>query len=182
MAGRYFRGIDLRECGSGSTGATNTLRLLGTVPAIVVLILDFLKGFGTIYIAHRLVDSPLIVVLSGIAVVVGHNWPLFFGFRGGRGIIPSVGVLTGLAPNVILIAVVVGVLVVIITRFVSLGSIIGSSLVPILMLAFHKPPEYVFVGFAIAALALWRHRPNIKRLLSGTESKIGSKKFSGDKG
>ncbi len=175
LAGRYLRGIDIRNFGSGNTGSTNILRTLGTGPAILVLLLDAGKGWLAVYLAHTFTGVPLIVMLAGIAVVVGHNWPVFYDFRGGRGIATSIGVIAGLAPAVILIAGLTGVAVIAVTRFVSLGSIIGSILIPVLMIVLNQPIEYQAFGLVISILAVWRHRANIVRLLNGTENRFGSK-------
>jgi glycerol-3-phosphate acyltransferase PlsY len=181
IAGRLFRGVDIRNFGSGNTGTTNILRTLGTGPAILVLLLDAGKGWTAIYLARYLTDIPLVVIFAGIAVVVGHNWPVFFGFRGGRGIATSIGVVAGLAPTVILIATIIGVTVIALTRYVSLGSIIGSVMIPFLMVVFRKPIEFQLFGLALSLLAVWRHRENISRLLNGSENKLGSKVATGEK-
>ena len=175
LAGKYLKGIDIRQFGSGSSGTTNILRTLGTGPAIVVLILDAAKGLAAVRIASALTGDPLIMLLAGATVVAGHNWPVFFNFRGGRGIATTIGVFLGLAPIVILIATAIGVTLIALTRYVSLGSMVGGISIPILMIIFREPPSYIILGVILAALAVWRHRQNISRLLSGTESKIGTK-------
>lgn len=175
LAGRLLKGIDIRQYGSGNTGSTNILRTLGAGPASVVFILDVGKGLAAVYLAQALGLHTVLVMLSGVAVVVGHNWPLFFGFRGGRGIATSLGVLLGLAPGVVLIALAAGVMLIAATRYVSLGSIVGALMVPFLMLAFRLPPAFILFGSMIALLAVFRHRQNIKRLLNGTENKLGKK-------
>lgn len=181
LAGRFFRGIDIRDFGSGNTGSTNILRTLGTGPAIIVLLLDAGKGWVAVYLAHTFTGVPLVAMLAGIAVVVGHNWPVFYGFRGGRGIATSIGVIAGLAPLVILIAGITGVAVIAVTRYVSLGSVIGSILIPVLMVVLNEPIEYQAFGFVLSILAVWRHRENIVRLLNGTENKFGSKVDTAEK-
>jgi glycerol-3-phosphate acyltransferase PlsY len=181
LAGRLLKGVDIRQYGSGNTGSTNILRTLGTGPAIVVFILDVGKGLAAVYLAQALNLSPVWIMLSGIAVVAGHNWPVLFNFRGGRGIATSLGVLFGLAPAVMLIALTTGVVIIAVTRYVSLGSIIGAAMVPFLVLAFRLPPAYLFFGTLLSILAIYRHRQNIKRLLSGTESKLGKRVAMDDK-
>ncbi len=175
LAGRLMLGVDIRQHGSGNTGATNVLRTLGTGPAIVIFLLDVGKGFAAIFLAGLLTDIPLMIMLAGVAVVAGHNWPLFYKFKGGRGVATTVGVMLGLAPLVILIVLLIGVPIIAITRYVSLGSIIGSFLVPVLMVAFRMPPAYILFGTVLATLTIWRHRENISRLLNGTENQIGKK-------
>jgi glycerol-3-phosphate acyltransferase PlsY len=182
LLGKKLRGVDVRRLGSGSSGATNILRTLGTGPAIVVLLLDVGKGIAAVYLAKLLDGSPMIIMLAGIAVVAGHNWPIMFGFRGGRGVATSMGVLLGLAPGVILVAFLSGSLVIALTRYVSLGSIVGSILIPVLMVLFRFPPEYILFGTALCAFAVWRHKANIRRLLNGTESKLGERVSTGKEG
>lgn len=175
LAGKYLKGIDIREYGSGNTGTTNIQRTLGTVPAILVLLLDFAKGFLAVFLANRISGVPVHTMLAGVAAVSGHNWPLFLRFRGGRGVATSMGVLAGLAPKVFLFATLAGVLVIILTRYVSLGSITGGVLVPVLAVAFGLPRPYIFFSAILGGLLVWRHRENIKRLLAGTENKLGNK-------
>lgn len=175
LAGKYIKGVDIRNFGSGSTGTTNIMRTLGTGPAIFVLALDIMKGLAAVALARALTGEGLYTMLAGVAVIAGHNWPVFFRFRGGRGIATSIGVIWGLAPLVILVAVIIGVSLIALTRYVSLGSIAGTVAVPVLMLIFRLPASYVVFGAAVMVLALWRHRQNIGRLLAGTESRLGSK-------
>lgn len=175
LAGKLIRGIDIRQFGSGNAGTTNILRTLGTGPAIAVLLLDAGKGLAAVLLAKALTGDTLVTMLAGVTVVAGHNWPLFFRFRGGRGIATSIGVMLGLAPVVILIATAIGVSLIAATRYVSLGSIIGSSMIPVLMVLFRMPPSYILFGTVLAAMAVWRHRDNIRRLLAGTENKLGAR-------
>ncbi|EEG77110.1 glycerol-3-phosphate 1-O-acyltransferase PlsY [Dethiobacter alkaliphilus] len=175
LAGKLLKGIDIRQFGSGNAGTTNIQRTLGTGPAIAVLILDAAKGLVAVLIAQALTGNPPVMMLAGVAAVLGHNWPVFFGFKGGRGIATSVGVILGLTPGVILIATAVGVILIATTRYVSLGSVTGAVLIPMLMIIFGHDFSYVIFGTALAALAVWRHKENITRLLNGTENKLGAK-------
>lgn len=175
MAGKLLRGIDIRQYGSGNAGTTNIQRTLGSGPAIVVLLLDIGKGLAAVLLARVLTGAPSVEMLAGVLAVLGHNWPLFHRFKGGRGIATSIGVLLGLAWQVLLIAVAVGVCIVAVTRYVSLGSLIGVLLVPVLMVIFNKPPGHVFFGIVLTVFAVWRHRQNISRLLGGTENRLGKK-------
>jgi glycerol-3-phosphate acyltransferase PlsY len=180
MAGKLLKGIDIREFGSGGTGTTNIQRTLGTGPALAVLVLDAAKGYLAIWVAGMLTANPSgWLLLAGLAAVGGHNWPLFHRFRGGRGIATSIGVMLGLAPLVILIATAVGVTLIAITRYVSLGSIVGSMLIPVLMVFFGMPWTYILFGVALASFSVWRHRPNIARLLDRNENKMGQKVLNG---
>lgn len=175
LAGKLLKGIDIRQFGSGNAGTTNILRTLGTGPAILVLLLDAGKGFTAVLLAQALTGNPPVMMLAGVTAVLGHNWPLFHRFKGGRGIATSIGILLGLAPLVILIATAIGVLIIAITRYVSLGSIVGASLIPIFMIIFGHDISYIIFGVALAVLAVWRHWENITRLLGGTENKLGAK-------
>lgn len=175
MAGKLLRGIDIRQYGSGNTGSTNIQRTLGTLPAIIVLLLDVGKGLAAVLLARALTGAPGVEMLAGVLSVLGHNWPLFHRFKGGRGIATSIGVLMGLSWQVLIIAVAVGMFIIAVTRYVSLGSIIGMLLVPILMLFFDLPTLHILFGAVLAVFAVWRHRQNISRLLAGTENKLGKK-------
>jgi glycerol-3-phosphate acyltransferase PlsY len=175
MAGKLLRGIDIRSYGSGNTGTTNIQRTLGTGPAIIVLLLDVGKGLAAVLLAQRLVGTPTVEILAGVMAVAGHNWPVFYRFRGGRGIATSIGVLLGLSTTVILIATAIGVILIALTRYVSLGSVVGSILIPVLMIIFDMPTSYILFGIVLATFAVWRHRQNISRLLTGTENKLGQK-------
>ncbi|UNC92471.1 glycerol-3-phosphate 1-O-acyltransferase PlsY [Candidatus Contubernalis alkaliaceticus] len=174
---KYLKGVDIREHGSGSTGATNIMRILGVGPGVTVFLLDALKGFFSVYAAKTLTGNPYIEIASAVAVVAGHNWPLFFGFKGGRGIATSLGALTGLFPKVTLILAIIGFSVVGLSKFVSLGSVVGAVSLPFLIWFFvegHNIPYLVF-GTFLSLLAVARHIPNLKRIRAGTESKIGQR-------
>ncbi len=170
-----LKGGDIREIGSGSTGATNISRVLGFGPALLIFILDALKGISALYLTQVFTDSPYLVILAGIAVVAGHNWPVFFGFRGGRGIATSLGVLIGISPLVVLGLLLVGAFVIAVTRYVSLGSVMGALSLPLLMWYFGLEVPYIVFGSFMTVMALVRHIPNLKRLREGKESKIGDK-------
>ncbi|NLM53249.1 MAG: glycerol-3-phosphate 1-O-acyltransferase PlsY [Firmicutes bacterium] len=175
LAGKLLKGIDIRQYGSGNIGTTNIHRILGLKPAIIVLILDVAKGLLPVLLARYFTDSTTLHLVTGFAAIVGHNWPLFLKFRGGKGIATSIGVFIGLAPLVLLIGCIVGGLVIAVTRYVSLGSIIGALSAPIAMIILDMPPVYIFFGIIICIMVIWRHRENIVRLLNGTENKLGTK-------
>ncbi|QYY44497.1 glycerol-3-phosphate 1-O-acyltransferase PlsY [Aneurinibacillus thermoaerophilus] len=169
--------IDIREHGSGNAGATNTLRVLGKGPGIAVLLLDAAKGAIAVGLASWLTKgNDWVIVLSGIAAIVGHNWPVFFGFRGGKGVATTIGTLLALTPVPALIAVAVTIVVIAITRYVSLGSLVFFTLIPIILLTQGASFVYIAGTFMIAILGYMRHVGNIKRLLQGTERKLGEKK------
>jgi len=167
---------DIRNYGSGNAGATNTLRVLGKGPAVIVLILDALKGVASILIAMAFGLEDWAVALTGLFAIVGHVWPIYYGFRGGKGVATTIGVICMLLWLPGLIAGVIAIIVIILTRYVSLGSIIFTVGTPIVALIFGTySSSYIIVAALIAVLSLWKHRANISRLLKGTENKIGSK-------
>lgn len=191
---KWVLGIDLREVGSGSTGATNVLRTLGKWPALGVLLVDVLKGIAAIsltrYIYALNVTSqlaatagiedvteilPWMVTLAGLAVVLGHSKSIWLGFAGGKSVATSLGVLLGLYWPVGLGTFGIFGLVLAISRIVSLSSIIGAIGVSGLMFAFGQPLAYELFGIAGGVFVIVRHRANIQRLLNGTEPKIGEK-------
>lgn len=178
---RKSKKIDIRKEGSGNAGATNTLRVLGVGPAISVLLLDVLKGILPVVLAMLVTDAAFVHVLTGLAAILGHNWPIYFGFRGGKGVATSIGVLVSLVFLPALLAGVVAIASIFITRYVSLGSLLFAVLTPValvlLMLipGFSYPFEYILFTVVLAIMSLWRHRTNVSRLLSGTENKIGRK-------
>ena len=170
--GKALWHTDLREHGSHNIGATNAWRTLGKGPGFLIFLLDFLKGLLSVYIASALVGTPLAMVLAAIFAIVGHSASLFMGFKGGKGVATGLGVLSMLMPQVTLIVFLVWLALVKITGYVSLGSMVAAACVPVLAYVFGAPVEYLVFGVAAAILIVVRHRANIGRLLSGTESKI----------
>lgn len=180
LMGRLVKGIDLREHGSGNVGATNVMRVLGTGPGIVTLLIDLLKGFVVVYFiapafCRELSQLPLYRILSCVAVIVGHNWMIFLKFKGGKGVATSGGAFLALSPLAVLSAIAVFGLVVAVSRYVSLGSILGSLSLPLFMWVYVEDPRYICFAALIAAGLVVMHRGNIRRLLKGTESRIGGK-------
>ncbi len=190
IVGKFF-GIDIRKKGSGNAGATNTLRTLGTKAAIIVLLGDALKTVISILIVKLIAlkifkDEQYSILyaqyLAGLGTVLGHNFPVYFGFHGGKGIVTSITCIFMLDWKIGLIIFVVGLSLMIITRYVSLGSIVGSILYPVLVIAFNfnnkeeYVPYYIALSIVVGGLAVYRHRANFVRLIKGTESKLGSKK------
>jgi glycerol-3-phosphate acyltransferase PlsY len=183
-------GTDIRKHGSGNAGMTNTLRTLGKTAAVLVILGDVLKGviaylLGNLIIGSAAVDTLNIPgalemggMVGGIAAIVGHNWPIYFGFKGGKGILTSFSVVMMMDWKLGLILLGLFIVIVAITRYVSLGSIIACVVFPVG--AFIKGNGIVFTVFAaiLGMLAIARHNGNIKRLINGTESKIGAKKRS----
>ena len=172
IVGKKFYDIDLREHGSKNTGATNAFRVLGPKAALFVGIPDVLKGVLAVYLAQVFSANPLIMVIAGIAAICGHNWSMWMKFRGGRGVATSVGVLLMLAPKVVGVVLLVFIVLVALTRYVSLGSVVGGIMVPFLMWYFAYPEIIKVFGIVVAVFIVLRHRANIKRLLSGTENKV----------
>ena len=168
--------VDIRRHGSGNIGATNVLRTLGTLPGAMVFALDFLKGSLAVCLGYWAGSDPLIVLLLGIAAIFGHMFPLFLGFRGGKGAATGLGVLFALSPEIFMVALVLAAVLIYATRYVSVASVTTAFAAALLMFVFHQPLPYALGTLIVAVVILLRHRPNIKRLLNGTEPKIGEKK------
>ncbi len=192
MAGRLLKGIDIRECGSGSTGATNVLRTLGKGPALLVLLVDILKGVLAIALvrwvftlaASYSIIPPLVnlhlwlpwmLILAGLTVLLGHSKSIWLGFSGGKSVATSLGVLFAMCWQVGLGTLGVFVVVLAASRIVSLSSIVGAIAVPVLMLILHQPLPYKLFAVAGGLYVILRHRSNIQRLLTGTEPRLGQK-------
>jgi glycerol-3-phosphate acyltransferase PlsY len=177
-------GIDIREHGSGNAGATNTFRILGKKAGIAVMIVDMLKGFAAIklsYLSVYAASSEQIVNLQiglGIAAVVGHIFPIWAGFRGGKGIATLFGMILGIHPLVAVSLIGVFLFMLFLTRYVSLSSIAASIAFPVLILFIFKDQELFYKLFAIATacLVVLTHHKNISRLIAGNESKVTLKK------
>ena len=179
-------GFDVREKGSGNAGSTNVLRTVGKKAAILTLICDCLKGIVAILIAvlaSKIVkgtDAGLLVQLAGVAVVIGHTFPIFFKFKGGKGVATSLGVLLIINWQIGLICLVFALTLMALTRFVSLGSVSAAILFPILTIFIQENyivlGNYIIFGVVLAAIVVFNHRANVKRLLTGTENKLSFKK------
>ena len=170
--GKMIWKTDLREHGSGNIGATNAWRVLGKKAGILIFALDFLKGEIPVLLALHFIGTPWSMVVAGIMAIAGHVFSIFTAFQGGKAVATGLGVLSVMMPKIALIVFLVWVAIVMATRYVSLGSIIASILVPILALKFKYPLPFFDFGVFAATLIVLRHRPNIKRLLNGTENKI----------
>jgi glycerol-3-phosphate acyltransferase PlsY len=182
LAGKTLRGVDVRSHGSGSMGATNVLRTLGTLPGIIVLILDACKGVASVFVvaglAYRFsppLDLFALRALCGAAAIGGHDWPLFLRFRGGKGVATGLGVFLSVAPVHALVSLVPFLAAVILTRHVSVGSLVLALCFPVAMLITRKPPSYLALGLFWFVTVLYLHRQNIGRLLQGKESRIGER-------
>lgn len=181
---RKLAGFDLREKGSKNAGTTNMLRTVGKKGAAMVLLLDILKGVAAVGIAKLIsgdVNEAIACQIAAFAVVLGHTFPIFFEFRGGKGVATSIGVLLVINWQIGLICVVYGVLMIVLTRMVSLGSITAAILFPVLtvFIGNHYIADgfnYIIFGVIMACFVLFNHRSNIKRLNAGTENRISFKK------
>ncbi len=181
---RKMAGFDLREKGSKNAGTTNMLRTVGKKGALFVLILDILKGVAAVLIAKLIsgdYNQAVACQIAAFAVVLGHTFPIFFEFRGGKGVATSIGVLLVLNWQIGLICLVYGILMIILTRMVSLGSITAAILFPVLTVFIRNHYiatgfNYVIFGAIMACFVLFNHRSNIKRLNNGTENRISFKK------
>lgn len=192
LAGRLLKGIDIREAGSGSTGATNVLRTVGKIPALIVLLIDIGKGAlviaavnyafthlpGWLYFSKIVgldfsLWQPSMVTLAGLAALLGHSKSIWLGFTGGKSVATSLGILLAMNWMVALSTVGVFALSLGITRIVSISSIAGAVSVIAFMVLFGQPLPYLLFAIAGGAYVIWRHRSNIQRLIEGTEPKIG---------
>ena len=186
---KKMAGFDVREKGSGNAGTTNVLRSVGKKAAILTLICDVLKGVLAVlvaYIAGNIVkegvDRALLIQIAGLLVVVGHTFPIFFGFKGGKGIATALGVLLITNWNIGLICLVFALVLMALTKMVSLESISAAILFPVLILlmphtAYLVDGNYVIYSILMAVLVVFNHRANVKRLLNGTENKLDFKKI-----
>lgn len=177
IVGKVVEKIDIRNYGSGNSGTTNAIRVLGWKFGMVTFVADIVKAILPIILVNIIFDSPIVGIYAGFGVVIGHVWPVFLGFKGGKGIASTFGVMLAIDPGIALIMLVVGSIVVLISKYVSLGSITIVIIISICMFIFYRDTiEYIIIGLLITTITLFKHRSNIKRLLSGTENKLGHKK------
>jgi glycerol-3-phosphate acyltransferase PlsY len=187
IVSKAFKGIDIRDHGSKNAGFTNVYRVLGVLPAIIVLIVDVGKGMTAVLLLTQISFDPVTLnlvslkILAGILVILGHVFPIFAGFKGGKGIATALGALFSLIPLEIALALVIFIIIVAITRYVSLGSLSAASFI-FLALLFERyylgrkvPMELVGMIFFLTIFIFYNHRANIKKLLNGTENKFGRK-------
>ena len=167
------KGIDIKKAGSGNAGTTNALRVLGAKAAVITLVIDIGKGFLAVFIAGRFLD-PMQVSFCALAVFLGHVWPLLLKFKGGKGVATAFGALLALNWQLALICLGIVVLVVLVTRMVSLGSVTAALAFP--FLAYFMEKEFLPAGICMALILILKHRANIARILSGNESKLSFKK------
>lgn len=175
IASRMLQRTDIRNYGSGNIGATNVLRVMGWRAALPVFILDMLKGAAAVLLAKAISGETIIYLSAGFLAMIGHSLPLFLKFKGGKAVATGIGVLAAVSGWVTLSLIITAGIIVALTRYVSLGSIIGAILVPLFFWLFDYDLPYIFFGLAMAVLVAARHHENIGRLLKGTESKLGQK-------
>ena len=173
LAGRWLKGIDLRELGSGSTGATNVLRQVGKGPALVVFLIDVGKGAAAVLLARAFGQSDWIQVLAGLTALAGHIWPVWLNFKGGKAVATGFGMFLGLAWPVGLASFGVFLLTLWLFRIVSLSSVLAAASLPLLMISFSGIGSYILIALVAMGLVLWRHRSNLSRILEGSEPKVG---------
>ncbi len=180
MLAKRVRGIDLRTVGSGNIGATNALRAAGPALGATVLLLDLLKGVVPTLLPRWIAHDPTVTaaLAVGLAAVIGHTFPCFLGFKGGKGVATTLGALLGSMPAVCGIVVGIWLVAFLLSRYVSVGSLASALAIPIAQWAMRQPPSAIGLGIAFAALIMLRHRPNIERLLRGEEHRAWSPKFS----
>ena len=189
LISKKMAGFDVREKGSGNAGSTNVLRSVGKGTAILTLICDALKGAVSVLIAILIskiwkeVDVDVLKYIAGLFAIIGHTFPVFFDFRGGKGVATALGVLLTLNWKIGLICLIFALAIMIITKIVSMGSVGAAILFPVLTLFVHSHYivssdgiRYLVYSLIIAALVIFNHRENIKRILNGTENKISFKK------
>jgi len=192
LAGKA-RGIDIRVVGSGNIGATNVFRALGTVAGVLVMLADALKGWLAVMVFSRLsvdwfLSSPSasrqegMAILAGLCAVLGHNYTCWLRFKGGKGIATSAGVLAALVPYSLLIILVIWLVVMAVSRYVSLASVCASFALPFATWLTGRSATLVVVTAAMAALAIWKHRANLRRLAAGTEHRFGKPRESDSAG
>ncbi len=181
------RGIDIRTVGSGNMGATNVFRVLGKKAGIFVLVVDFLKGFVACWFIAKFAAKnyptseyanqlECFSIVAGIFAILGHNYTCWLKFKGGKGVATTAGVLAALFPSTFLVALVIWVLVFAVSKYVSLASIAAAASLPIATWLLHGTRRMVIVALFMGALAIYKHKANIQRLMNGTENRFGKKK------
>jgi len=189
--GRLLKGIDIRKFGSGNVGATNAMRVLGRGPGISILFLDILKGYVAVtFLADFLIwripnlSEGVLRVILGLSCIIGHSWTVFLGFKGGKGVATTLGVLLGLAVKIGSLKLVLGLIILtwliifIITRIVSIASVLAAIAMPIYMILFRESNILIFTSLIICIFIILRHTSNLKRIIQGKEPRLTFKKPS----
>lgn len=175
LMARRWGAADLRRVGSGNLGAANVLRASGVTAGVLVAALDVAKGVASVLIAGRLTGSADLTAMAGFAAIVGHIYPVWLRFRGGKGVATACGVFSVLAPLALPASAAIFVATVWVTKYISLGSVLASAALPLLAYAMGTPAPAVVAAFAAAVLIIFRHRSNLGRLRAGTERRIGAR-------
>jgi glycerol-3-phosphate acyltransferase PlsY len=170
-------GVDVRKAGSGNVGATNVARVVGKRLGIVTLVVDIAKGLVPVIVALSLGLTPIATASVGVAAFLGHLYPVFLRFQGGKGVATALGIFLGLAPWATLVLMAIFVLVLLATRLVSLSSMVASVSAPIVFWFFSRSPILTGTSLFVAAMIVLRHRGNIQRLRLGTEPRLGAANF-----
>lgn len=173
-----FYGVDVRQHGSGNAGMTNTLRTLGKKPALFVLLGDLAKGILAFVAGYYIYGGQTGGMLAGTAAILGHVWPVFFGFKGGKGVLTALAILMLIDWPIALTSLIVFIIILLLTKYVSLGSIVAAFLFPVISVVIGRSIEAVIFSGIIAILIIVKHHTNIKRLLDGSESKFSFSKKS----
>lgn len=176
VLGKLVKKVDIRTYGSGNAGATNAVRLMGKKFGILCFLLDFSKGIIASFIGIKIAGYNGGLV-GAVCAVIGHNWPVYFGFKGGKGVSTTVGTIAVLNFPTALVSVAIGVLTGIVSKYVSLGSIVFFLITPLVnILMGNKNRNYLITTTILGVIGIYKHRENIKRLISGTENKMGNSK------
>ena len=173
---RIFGKGDPRKAGSGNIGATNVGRTSGSLAGILTLLGDVLKGALPVFLAFQFYPESLFVSLVGLAAFLGHLFPVYLGFKGGKGVATGLGVMVVICPLATLLSAAVFALAAYLKRYVSLASMVAAAMLPVFMSFFPRGRNYVGMGVVVAVLIIWKHKDNIKRLAAGTENRIGGSK------
>ena len=176
LFGKAFAGIDVRSVGSGNIGATNVLRAGGKTAAILTLIADCLKGVVPVLVVQYLFQAEYLMCAAGAAAIIGHNFPIYLGFKGGKGVATSFGVVLAVSPLIGLICLITWLAAALIWKYSSLSALVSFTVYPVLTFGLYPGNKPLgALSLFVAAMIYVRHRENIKRLLAGTETKIGEK-------
>lgn len=174
LVARLMAGVDIRSEGSGNVGATNVLRTLGTKGALLALLGDMLKGVTAVLLG-LLIGGEGLAAVCGVLAIIGHCFPVFLGFKGGKGVATSAGIILFLMPRIVIILLIIFLIIVFLSRYVSLASITIATLFPILAIFFSYSNAYILMSLIMAIIVVFQHRENIKRLREGNENKVGQR-------
>ena len=170
-----FKGVDLKKVGSGNIGATNVLRAMGKGPAILTLAGDVMKGALSVAVGKYFLNDPLMQGIVGLSSILGHNFSVFLRFRGGKGVATTAGVLLVYSPKIAAVTVALWLAVIIVTRYSSLGAVVGFGVMPASTYLLDHTQEKMIISFLMSGLIILRHAGNINRLIHGKERKIGKR-------